>query len=50
VRYRLVVRQDQYSINMSEFEHFASYTGGNGGVGGPFNDVNISALKVLYLE
>ena len=50
VRYRLVVKQDDYSINMSEFEHFASYTGGNGGVGGPFNDVNISALKVLYLE
>lgn len=49
-RYRITVSQDDYAINMSTFEHFASYTGGSGGVGGPFNDVNISELKVLYLE
>jgi len=49
-RYRLVVRQDQRSFNMSEFEHFERYTGGTGGAGGAFNDVNISALKVLHLE
>lgn len=49
-RYRLVVRQDEYAFNMSAFEHFESYTGGIGGASGPFNDVNISALKVLYLD
>lgn len=49
-QYRLIIREDDFAFNMSYLEHFASYSGGSGGVSGSFNRVNISALKVLYLE
>ncbi|MBI2395059.1 MAG: hypothetical protein HYV09_36150 [Deltaproteobacteria bacterium] len=45
--YRIVVKHDVTSVNMSFFEHFGKYTGGLGGAGGSFSRVNISELKVL---
>ncbi len=45
--YRIVIREDARSINMSTLDHFSVYTGGTGGTGGPFNHVNISHIKVL---
>ena len=47
-RYRVVVGgPDVRAVNMSAFEHFATYTGGEGGRSGTFNRVNIADLKVL---
>ncbi len=47
--YEIVIREDSYGINMSEFEHFALYEF-SGGKTGRFNRVNIAELKVLALE
>ena len=44
--YRVVVRGSEVG-NMSTLAHFADYTGGPGGVDGPFEAANISAVKVL---
>jgi len=46
--YTIVIRQDASAGNMSDLSHFALY-GGTGGVGGAFDNVNISALKLLAL-
>jgi len=48
--YRVVVRTDAASMNMSELAHFGAYTGGTGGAGGPMRHVDISEIKVLSLE
>jgi hypothetical protein len=42
--YRIVIED---AINMSYFEHFRPYTGGNGGGDGVYNNANINALKLL---
>lgn len=47
--YRIVVGEDEKSVNMSELDHFSRYTGGLGGREGRFNHVNIAELKVLSL-
>ena len=44
--YQVVISQDTNTINMSEFDHFAEYSG-TGGSGGPSNFVNITGLKLL---
>jgi hypothetical protein len=46
--YTIVIREDEHSGNMSDFEHFTLY-GGTGGASGRFNKVNISELKLLAL-
>lgn len=46
--YRIIILGDERTVNMSSFQHFASYTG-TGGAGGTFARVNISELKVLAL-
>lgn len=45
--YKVVIKHDPSSINMSFFKHFELYTGGTGGRGGAFSKVNIAELKVL---
>lgn len=47
--YRVVIREDERSVNMSAFQHFARYTGGTGGAGGAFNRVDIAEVKVLSM-
>jgi hypothetical protein len=47
VRYTVVVDGEDHAYNMSNFQHFRRYTGGPGGVDGPFNRANISAIKLL---
>lgn len=47
--YRVVIREDERSVNMSAFQHFARYTGGTGGAGGAFNRVDIAEVKVLAM-
>lgn len=47
--YKIVVKHDATSVNMSFFEHFAKYTGGLGGSGGAFSRVNVAELKILGL-
>lgn len=37
-------------INMSYLEHYRDYTGGPGGGGDPYNFVNISEIKLLFVE
>ena len=48
VGYRVVVDAGAQSINMSNLQHHALYTGGPGGTA-PANFVNLSELKVLSL-
>ena len=38
------------AINMSSFQHYEQYTGGNGGQNGSYNYVNIAELKLLWLN
>lgn len=45
--YRVIIRGDEGVANMSSFAHFEAYTGGLGGSGGAFNQVNIAELKIL---
>ncbi len=45
--YKVVIKHDPSSINMSFFKHFELYTGGAGGKGGAFSRVNIAELKIL---
>jgi glycogen debranching enzyme len=45
-RYRIVVDEDDVSVNMSAFAHFARYTGGPGGVEGARNTLELRALRV----
>ena len=45
--YRIVVDMDDFATNMSAFDHFARYTGGEGGANGSFFRVNIDQIKVL---
>ncbi|MBK9036143.1 MAG: hypothetical protein IPL61_33690 [Myxococcales bacterium] len=45
--YRVTVRGDAGTVNMSAFAHFARYTGGTGGAGGEFARVDIAELKLL---
>ncbi len=47
VEYRVTIRGDAQTVNMSAFSHFESYTGGLGGDEGAFNRVNISDLRIL---
>jgi hypothetical protein len=47
--YTIVISEDSDAINMSELEHFSSYSG-NGGAVGRFNRVNIADLKVLAID
>jgi len=47
--YRITLTHDTTTLNMSDFEHNAQYTGGNGGSTGAYHYVNISALKLLSL-
>jgi hypothetical protein len=47
VEVRVRIDDDPGAANMSEFRHFESYTGGNGGVGGAYDDVNIAEVRVL---
>jgi hypothetical protein len=44
--YSVVIGEDNESVNMSEREHFAIYSG-TGGSSGRFNRVNIAELKLL---
>ena len=44
--YRITIRSDASTINMSAFDHFAQYAG-TGGTGGEFGHVNIAELKLL---
>jgi hypothetical protein len=45
--YKVVIKHDDTSMNMSFFKHFEQYTGGTGGKDGAFSRVNIAELKVL---
>jgi len=45
--YRVVLSGDGTSVNMSAFSHFGAYTGGLGGSGGAYYDVNVAELKLL---
>jgi len=45
--YKIVIKHDDTSLNMSFFAHFERYTGGTGGKSGAFSRVNIAELKVL---
>ena len=47
--YRVIVRDDDDTVNMSVFQHFADYTAGTGGRDGAFARVNIAELRVLRL-
>jgi len=44
--YRITIRSDERTANMSGFSHFATY-GGAGGASGRLDDVNIAELKLL---
>ena len=44
--YRITIKGDASTVNMSAFDHFSSY-GGTGGADGPFERVNIAELKLL---
>jgi hypothetical protein len=46
-RYRLTVTD---AGNMSSLDHFARYTGGNGGGSSPSSYVNVAAVKLLALD
>jgi glycogen debranching enzyme len=45
--YKIVIKHDSSSMNMSFFKHFELYTGGSGGKGGAYSKVNIAELKIL---
>ncbi|UJR79205.1 hypothetical protein [Sandaracinus amylolyticus] len=45
--YRFVISADDDTVNMSAFQHFATYTANVGGREGPFARVNIAELRVL---
>ncbi|MEZ4368038.1 MAG: hypothetical protein R2939_17420 [Kofleriaceae bacterium] len=45
--YRIRLVADATTVNMSAFEHFASYTGGTGGASGRFERVNVAEIKLL---
>jgi hypothetical protein len=47
--YNIVILEDEYSINMSEREHFVLYDQ-TGGSNGRSNFVNIAQIKILALE
>jgi hypothetical protein len=47
--YRFTIEGDDDSVNMSVFQHFASYTAGVGGRDGAFSRVNIAELRVLEM-
>ena len=47
--YEFVIDEDPWAVNMSSFEHFSLYTGGNGG-SAPTGFVNIAAIRVLSLS
>lgn len=51
VQYRVRIYEDTDSVNMSVFEHFATYTGNGatGGRNGVYNRVNIAQIKLLWL-
>ncbi|MDJ0617818.1 MAG: hypothetical protein QNJ63_13930 [Calothrix sp. MO_192.B10] len=38
------------AINMSSFQHYEQYTGSNGGQNSPYNYVNISEVKLIWLN
>jgi hypothetical protein len=48
--YRVTITDDARSVNMSAFEHFATYTAGTGGTGGAFARSDVAALKILALQ
>jgi hypothetical protein len=49
-RHHVRLVTDERTVNMSVFEHFARYTGGAGGAGGPRNTAEILALDLLALS
>ena len=46
-RYRVRIGDAPTALNMSSFEHFARYTGGNGGARGALNAADITELVVI---
>ena len=44
--YRISIVGDDTTVNMSSFQHFASYTAGTGG-SEPFARVNVAEIRVL---
>jgi hypothetical protein len=48
--YQVVIDDAPHAVNMSAFSHFSAYTGGNGGMSGAYNRVNIAELRLLPLE
>jgi hypothetical protein len=46
--YRIVIREDESSYNMSDLAHFATYVG-TGGASGRFNRVNIAEVKLAFV-
>jgi hypothetical protein len=46
--YRITIRSDDGTVNMSSFQHFASYTAGTGG-SEPFARVNVATIRLLAL-
>ncbi len=46
--YRITIQGDDGTVNMSSFQHFASYTAGTGGTE-PFARVNVATIRVLAL-
>lgn len=47
--YRFTILGDDDTVNMSAFQHFATYTAGTGGRDGAFDRVNVAELRVLRL-
>ncbi|HEX4083523.1 MAG TPA: amylo-alpha-1,6-glucosidase [Chthoniobacteraceae bacterium] len=47
--YSVRIDEDSRCINMSYLQNNARYTGGNGGGAAPYNYVNISAIRFLYV-
>ena len=45
--YIIEIKENENTINMSDFEHFTSYTQGIGGHLGRFNRVNIAEIQIL---
>jgi hypothetical protein len=46
--YRVLIGDSSRAINMSDFAHFARYTGGAGGARGPVNRMDVHELRLLW--
>lgn len=49
VSYRVRIGSDASTVNMTDFQHFADYTGGAGGRAGVNLRVNLAEIKLLWL-